>query len=116
MSLTYDRNPRKHIWTFAGAADETSSNPTFKCPSLHKSTQSCPHRRFTFQASLAMTFSVIPVSVTYTVVTAEVSTQTIPFGMGTDVAQATHAALFQIYAPKVRRGLSSICHYPPLIM
>ena len=36
VSLTYGRNPRKHIWTFAGAADETSSSPTFKCPCINQ--------------------------------------------------------------------------------
>ena len=36
VSLTCGRNPRKHIWTFAGAADETSSNPTFKCPCINQ--------------------------------------------------------------------------------
>ena len=36
MSLTYGQNPRKHIWTFAGAADETSSSPTFKCPCINR--------------------------------------------------------------------------------
>ena len=36
VSLTHGRNPRKHIWTFAGAADETSSNPTFKCPCINR--------------------------------------------------------------------------------
>ncbi len=32
VSLTHGQNPRKHIWTFAGASDETNRNPTFKCP------------------------------------------------------------------------------------
>ena len=32
VSLTHGQSPRKHIWTFAGASDETSRNPTFKCP------------------------------------------------------------------------------------
>ena len=36
VSLTCGRNPRKHIWTFAGAADETSSHPTFKCPCINR--------------------------------------------------------------------------------
>jgi hypothetical protein len=52
-----------------------------------------------------MTISVIPVSVTATVITAEVSTQMILFGMGTDVVAAIHVALFQICAPKVHHGL-----------
>ena len=63
-----------------------------------------------------MTFSVIPVLVIATVVIAKVCTQTIPFGMGTDVAQAIHAALFQMSATRVHRGLSSICHHSPLMM
>ena len=32
VSLTHGRSPRKHIWTFVGASDETSNIPTFKCP------------------------------------------------------------------------------------
>ena len=32
VSLTYGQNPRKHIWTFAGASDETANNCNFKCP------------------------------------------------------------------------------------
>ena len=36
VSLTYGQSPRKHIWTFAGVADETSSNPTFKCPCINQ--------------------------------------------------------------------------------
>ena len=35
VSLTHGQSPRKHIWTFAGAADETSSNPTYKCPCIN---------------------------------------------------------------------------------
>ncbi len=34
-SLTHGQNPRKHIWTFAGAADETNSNYIFKCPCIN---------------------------------------------------------------------------------
>ena len=39
VSLTQGKNPRKHIWTFAGASDETSSNPTFKCPCINTNLQ-----------------------------------------------------------------------------
>ena len=35
VSLTHGRNPRKHIWTFAGAPDETTSESSFKCPCLN---------------------------------------------------------------------------------
>ncbi len=35
VSLTHGRNPRKHIWTFAGAADETNANDHFKCPCIN---------------------------------------------------------------------------------
>ena len=35
VSLTHGQNPQKHIWTFAGATDETSRNPTFKCPCIN---------------------------------------------------------------------------------
>ena len=36
VSLTHGQNPRKHIWTFAGAADDTSSYPTYKCPCINR--------------------------------------------------------------------------------
>ena len=32
VSLTYGRNPRKHIWTFAAALDEVSTIPRNVCP------------------------------------------------------------------------------------
>ena len=32
VSLTHGQSPRKHIWTFAGAADETTGSSTWKCP------------------------------------------------------------------------------------
>ncbi len=35
VSLTHGRNSRKHIWTFAGASDETTSNYNFKCPCIN---------------------------------------------------------------------------------
>ena len=36
VSLTHGQSPRKHIWTFAGAVDKTSSNPTYKCPCINR--------------------------------------------------------------------------------
>ena len=36
VSLTHSQNPRKHIWTFAGAADETTGDTTFKCPCTNR--------------------------------------------------------------------------------
>ena len=35
VSLTHGQSPRRHIWTFAGASDETTNNPTFKCPCIN---------------------------------------------------------------------------------
>ena len=32
VSLTHGQNPRTHIWTFAGAMDESTSHTTWKCP------------------------------------------------------------------------------------
>ena len=32
VSLTHGQNPRQHIWTFAAALDESSSNYRYKCP------------------------------------------------------------------------------------
>ena len=63
-----------------------------------------------------MTISVIPVLVTPTVAIPKVSTPVIPSGMGKDEVQVTHAARFQICAPTVHRGSSSIYHQPLLIM
>ena len=36
VSLTSGRSPRRHIWTFAGAADEASNNPNYKCPCINR--------------------------------------------------------------------------------
>ncbi len=35
VSLTHGLNSRKHIWTFAGASDETSNNYSYKCPCIN---------------------------------------------------------------------------------
>ncbi len=35
VSLTHGQNPRKHIWTFAGASDETSNDYNYKCPCIN---------------------------------------------------------------------------------
>ena len=35
VSLTHGQNPRKHIWTFAGAADETANIYNIKCPCIN---------------------------------------------------------------------------------
>ena len=35
VSLTHGRNPRKHIWSFAGALDETINSYHFKCPCIN---------------------------------------------------------------------------------
>ncbi len=35
VSLTHGQNPRKHIWTFAGASDETNAHYHFKCPCIN---------------------------------------------------------------------------------
>ena len=32
VSLTHGQNPRKHIWTFAGASDESTVGSAYKCP------------------------------------------------------------------------------------
>ena len=34
VSLTHGQNPRKHIWTFAGASDDTT-NAYYKCPCIN---------------------------------------------------------------------------------
>ena len=35
VSLTHGQNPRKNIWTFVGASDETLSDFAFKCPCIN---------------------------------------------------------------------------------
>ena len=35
VSLTHGQNPRKHIWTFAGASDETTRDYSYKCPCIN---------------------------------------------------------------------------------
>ena len=35
VSVTHGQSPRRHIWTFVGASDETTNNPTFKCPCIN---------------------------------------------------------------------------------
>ena len=35
VSLTHGQNPRKHIWTFAGASDETNRYSDYKCPCIN---------------------------------------------------------------------------------
>ncbi len=37
VSLTHGQNPRKHIWTFAGALDETNQQYNFICPCINTS-------------------------------------------------------------------------------
>ena len=36
VSLTHGLNPRKHIWTFAGAADETTDRPRLRCSCINQ--------------------------------------------------------------------------------
>ena len=36
MSLTHAQSPRKHIWTFAAASDESDQNNVFKCPCINR--------------------------------------------------------------------------------
>ena len=40
VSLTHGQNPRKHIWTFVGATDETTRDPLFKYPCINTNIQS----------------------------------------------------------------------------
>ena len=44
VSLTHGRNPRNHIWTFAGAADETANthSPRFKCACINTNISPTP--------------------------------------------------------------------------
>ena len=36
VSLTHGQSPRQHIWTFAGARDETRTNPQYSCPCIQE--------------------------------------------------------------------------------
>ena len=78
VSLTHGQSPRKHVWTFAGASDETSSNPTFKCPCINTNIS-------LFQASLAITTSVILPSAHIMAMWLEHSNLVTPSGMKQDV-------------------------------
>ena len=40
VSLTHGQGPRNHIWTFAGATDETNMDDNFKCPCITRSSAS----------------------------------------------------------------------------
>ena len=41
VSLTHGPpSSRSHIWTFAGASDESATNPSFKCPCINTNIQS----------------------------------------------------------------------------
>ena len=35
VSLTHGQNPREHIWTFAGSADESIYYPSWRCPCIN---------------------------------------------------------------------------------
>jgi hypothetical protein len=103
VSLTCGRNPRKHIWTFAGAADETTGRLDLKCPCTNRYMSTSRIRIPSFIGNDY--FCDTSLTNSHSIVTSKICTQTIPFGMGMDVVQTIHAALFQICAPKVHRGL-----------
>ena len=42
VSLTHGQSPRQHIWTFAGALDETYSVPRWKCPCINTNLNPAP--------------------------------------------------------------------------
>ena len=42
VSLTHGKDPRRHIWTFAGASDESSIEPNLKCPCINTNISSPP--------------------------------------------------------------------------
>ena len=35
VSLTHGQSPRRHIWTFVGASDESTTEPNLKCPCIN---------------------------------------------------------------------------------
>ena len=106
VSLTHGQNPRKHIWTFAGAVDETSRDPTFMCPCINQHIMSTSTIRIpSFIGSDY--FCDTSLSNHYTNYN-KVFYPNNPLWDGSGCgAIAIHAALFQICicAPKVHRGL-----------
>ena len=42
VSLTHGQSPRHHIWTFAGALDESISDPRWKCPCINTNLNPTP--------------------------------------------------------------------------
>ena len=42
VSLTHGQSPREHIWTFAGALDETSGSNSYKCPCVNPNLNPTP--------------------------------------------------------------------------
>ena len=42
VSLTHGQSPRQHIWTFAGALDESYNDPRWKCPCINTNLNPTP--------------------------------------------------------------------------
>ena len=42
VSLTHGQSPRQHIWTFAGARDESTGTSSFKCPCVNPNLDPTP--------------------------------------------------------------------------
>ena len=65
VSLTHGQNPRKHIWTFAGALDDTTHDPNNKCSCTNTaisalSTPSFVGNDYFCDTSLSVRYSTVP--------------------------------------------------------
>ena len=64
VSLTHGQSPREHIWTFAGALNETSSTSVNKCPcinpSLNPTTPSFIGNDYFCDTALETTWNTVP--------------------------------------------------------
>ena len=105
VSLTHSQNPRKHIWIFAGAVDETLNNPTFKCPCINQNLSPSSMHIPSFIENDYFCDTTLPPT---TVIMVELFIQAILSGMDKDVAQIMSAALFPTCATTVHCGSSSI--------
>ena len=96
VSLTHGQNPRKHVWTFVGAIDETSRDPTFKCPCINTNINPSSITIPSFIGNDY--FCDTSLSEHYSTHVMKIHPNGLVFsGMGKDVVQTTPVALFQMF-------------------
>ena len=107
VSLTHGQNPRNHIiWSFVGAADETTSSPSFICPCINLNINPSSTRIPSFIGSDY--FCDTALSTHYT---NYVFILVIHYGMEKGVAQLIPAVQVQVsVATTAHHGSSKTCH------